>query len=279
MKFKISRVFFVVILVLITGCSRSIHKLGAQAFDKSTASAISGYGKILDTYETQQIEKRARNIDRSKVGNSEEFVRELEYPSQQDVEFRRLLAKVLQKYSNGLASLANIGTAKQVGGSISEIGKQLDKLGLPKAKETAGIASKIASYFLDQKIGKNIRRTTLDLDTTIQQVVTVLIDEIDIVTLGMENAFDDDWNTLKAEFDSTPDMPGYYQNVALIFEMKRQIDTKEKVIELATKTKKALNHMADVHSGLTKTDRRELIQEIDNLADYTSEIAALISEL
>ena len=80
MKLKIIEVFLI-IFILLTGCSRSIYYLGTQAFDSSTTSAISGYGKILDTYEAQQIEERARNIDRNKVRNSKEFRKELEYPT------------------------------------------------------------------------------------------------------------------------------------------------------------------------------------------------------
>ena len=278
MKLNIIRVFLIGI-ILLTGCSRSIYSLGSQAFDKSSTTAISGYDKILDTYETQQIENRARNIDRNKARNSESFSKELEYPTQKDMEFRRLLAEVLQKYSNGLANMANIGSAKQIGGSIGDIGKQLDMAGLPKAKETAGLASKIAGYFLDQKIGRNIRKATRDLDPEIQLLLTLLIDEIDSVTLGMDIAFNDDWNTLKEEFDSNQNITGSYQDIVLIIEMKRQIDTKEKVKELAAKTKAALKEMAELHRGLTKANRRELFQEIDNLAVLASEIKGLVKEL
>ncbi|MFC1851661.1 hypothetical protein ACFL27_15835 [candidate division CSSED10-310 bacterium] len=279
-------VLFLVLLCSLNSCVGSLYKKGAREFNTSTQIVLAGYQEIIDEYEKQGVIKEARSIHGAGINTEQDLSRALLLDAHNEIIARRLLIKSLFVYSQALEALATLGTAQEISDRFATLGDQLDRLKIEKAKSWSKIAANLSQAFIEVKTGRTIRKIVIEADPAIQQIAKILQEELQQMNPSLAMQYSAEWNKLRAELNEKSMQEGFggsAESVALILEMKKQLDKKEKIPELTRKTTAALQRMAHAHSKLTTSARgkykKAFRDELESYVKSAHDVEDVLSEL
>lgn len=270
------KIILVILLFFYAACMGHLYEKGAVVFNKATSQTINGYEKIIDEYEEQEVILKARKLDGAQILKEADLPGALSINSAKDIAFRRFLLKALKDYSEALSALASIGSAKEVSKSFSNLGAQLDRLNIPKAKTASKLVGSLANIFIDIKVGTKIRKRIIGANPVIQEIVETLVKELKQIKPSLGVGYSSEWNKLRRELNQKSKLSQEFTNslekVRLIFRMQEQLQKKENIPELVNKTLECLEKMKDAHNKLAsraKGASKAVI--IEKLAIYSNE--------
>lgn len=281
------KIIFVILFFLYASCTGHLYKKGAVAFNKATLQTINGYEKIIDEYEEQGVILKARKLDGSQILKEADLPSSLCINSGKDIASYRFLLKALKDYSEALSALALIGSAKEVSKSLTNLGDQLDRLNIPKAKAASKLVGSLANIFIDIQVGAKIRKRIIEADPVIQEIVETLVKNLKLIKPSLGGGYSSEWNRLRRELNQKSKLYQEFSNssekVRLIFRMQEQLHKKENIPELANKTLECLVKMKDAHNKLANrakgTSKAVIIDELVIYLNEANTLADLLDDL
>lgn len=276
--------------LILNGCAASLHKSAAVEFHKATQKALPGAKSLYEMYDGGQ---RYLAAAASGVTNptSAQMKDQLEYAGHEDTEARWLLLAALEKYSEGLSSLAIIGSAKSSAESLSGLGESLKQSGADKADTWGGLIGKLAQLLVDAKIGAKVSEIAKQADGQVQEIAKIMDDELGEASANLKTILDRQYTRLRNGYSSMvcddPSCPPVaIRNVLqpkLAMEMSRNRQQREALDERTQKTRQAIEKLAAAHESLTRNAKGEnstlIVDAISSYAKAANDLQDLLDKL